>query len=338
MCLTKEGVDVRKLFAILFIFLVVLAAGTAYVFYLLSPVDNLLDTTFTIENGMSLGHVVKLLKEQGAIRSDYAFNLVNRFLKLGPIKTGEYDVKAGMSTLDIVKMFEKGSVKTVRVTIPEGYNLKQIAKTYAEKGVTGEEEFFSIVNSPSEELLSGFPYDTHGNLEGFLFPDTYDFVKGTSAATVVKIMMNQFVKKMDSLLEKESSLSQYELIILASIVEREAKFEDERPRIAQVFLNRLKANIKLQSCATIQFLLPQPKERLLLKDLEIDSPYNTYKVYGLPPAPICCPGYASMKACVEPSGEDYLYFVAMDSGHHVFSKTYADHIKAQNSPKSTAPN
>ena len=118
---------------------------------------------------------------------------------------------------------------------------------------------------------------------------------------------------------------------LASIVEKEAKLSEDRPRIAQVFLNRLDVDMMLQSCATIQYLLPTPKEKLLNKDLEIESEYNTYKTLGLPPGPICSPGYDSIKACVYPSGEDYLYFVATESGSHIFSRTYEQHIRAQRS-------
>lgn len=327
----------KKILVSLLILMVIAMAGVAYISYMISPVDSYPETIFLVESGATVNSVAKALFDEGIIRSSYALVIANKIYKPGSIKIGEYIIKPNMSSIEILKLFVKGSVKTIRVTLPEGYSSEQMAKTFEEKQVTNASDFLVLVKNPDEELLADFPYDTKGNLEGFLFPDTYDFLKNTSARIVIKTMLNQFENKMSGLLNADSSLTPYELVVLASIVEKEAKYDDERPRVAQVFLNRLKQNMKLQSCATIQYLLPLPKEKLLYKDLEIDSPYNTYKVNGLPPGPICSPGYKSLEACVYPSGEDYMYFVAMASGHHIFSKTYAEHLKAKDSPEAIEP-
>ncbi len=169
-------------------------------------------------------------------------------------------------------------------------------------------------------------------MEGYLFPDTYEFANGVSAARIVRSMLRRFQQTGQAALENHPSrplhLKDREILILASIVEREAKLSRERPIIADVFLNRLERGIMLGSCATVQYVLPS-RRSAFSKDLEVDSPYNTYKNAGLPPGPICNPGLASIEAVLNPEPGDYLYFVSAGDGSHVFSKTYTEHLQAK---------
>ena len=172
------------------------------------------------------------------------------------------------------------------------------------------------------------------NLEGYLYPDTYIFYYGITAKNTLKSMVNLFNEMLTEEDREQLAKSSYDLnetIIIASIVEKEAKLDKERAMIAAVFLNRLKLGIALQSCATVQYLFAQPKKRLLLKDLEIESDYNTYLHAGLPPGPICNPGIQSIRAVLFPADVDYLYFVANGSGDgsHTFTKTNFEHVNAK---------
>ena len=169
--------------------------------------------------------------------------------------------------------------------------------------------------------------------EGFLFPDTYEVEPGTSAEDILQMMVRNFDDKLtDKMRERaeKMDLSIYELVTLASLVEKEARFEEDRPMIAQVFLKRLELDMPLQSDTTIQYLLDAPKEDVTYADTEIESPYNTYQHYGLPPGPVANPGIASIEAVLHPADTDYLYFVADRAGHNHYSKSYDEHLKIVN--------
>jgi len=180
------------------------------------------------------------------------------------------------------------------------------------------------------DFLTGVP---HGEkrLEGFLFPDTYQFEADATAEEIINVMLKRFGEVYNEEYRRraqELGLSTLEVVTMASIVEKEAKLDEERAVIAGVFYNRLKKNWKLESCATVQYLLGEPKAELSYKDLEIDSPYNTYKYYGLPPGPIASPGKASLEAALYPEEVDYLFFRANPDGSHTFSRTLAEHNQA----------
>ena len=327
---------------ILIILALVLVVGAGVVYgvstHMISPVGVHEEfVAFEVPAGASVSAIAKSLEESNLIRSAQAFEIAYKLMKPGYLKIGEYNISGSMSVKEIIDLLASGRAVTIRVTIPEGFNLRQIAEVVEEKQVASAEEFLELTNNPPENMLADFPYDISGNLEGFLFPDTYEFVKNAGAEAVIKTMLHQFDRRMSELLAMSSELSPEELVILASIVEREAQLAEDRPRIAQVFLNRLDRGMMLQSCATVQFLLPKPKEKLTYKDIAIESPYNTYIIDGLPPGPICSPGYDALRACVEPSGEGYLYFVATTSGGHVFNYTYENHLKAASSPNSVSP-
>jgi len=219
-----------------------------------------------------------------------------------------------------------------RVTIPEGYTVTQIEEILAEKGIVDRTRFREALKSEDFSLpyLSPAPRDPR-HLEGFLFPATYEFPAGLAEKEIIGLMLQRFDAVLTPELQRRSQamgLSVREVVTLASLVEREARLDEERPIIAAVFLNRLRRGMRLESCATIQYILGKQKEKLTYRDLQIPSPYNTYLHDGLPPGPIANPGLASIKAVLYPAEVDYLYFVARGDGSHYFSRTLGEHQTA----------
>ncbi len=241
-----------------------------------------------------------------------------------------------MSNEEIINILQKGEVYVpkVKVTIPEGFELKQIAARLEEKGLVQADKFLEVASTTIFDypFLVDSPAGVN-HLEGYLFPATYQIAESASEKEIMFMMLNAFNRVFKEEYygrAEELGMNVNELMTLASIVEREAKLDEERSTIASVFHNRLKRNKPLESCATIQFALGERKQRLLYKDLEIKSPYNTYKNPGLPPGPISSVGEKSIIAALYPEDTDYLYFrtTAKNDGSHHFSKTFDEHQRA----------
>jgi len=210
------------------------------------------------------------------------------------------------------------------VTIPEGLTIKEIAEILEKKGVCPKEEFLQYTTSPDVLKKYNIFFPT---AEGFLFPDSYEFFTNSSPEVIFDRMCRRFWQiYLDLKRRYKTNLSDSTIIILASIVEREAKVDYERPIIASVFLNRLKKGMRLESCATIEYLLKERKKILSREDLKINSPYNTYRYKGLPPTPICNPSKKSLEAVLNPKKTDYYYFFTKNGITHIFSKTYSEHL------------
>ncbi len=296
--------------------------------------------------------IASILQHEGLISSERLFKLAVRVSgKASSLKSGQYEFTRGDSMVSIIERVSSGRVMTIKITVPEGLTTRQVAKLMGDRGLASEDDMIALIDRPPEQVRADFPFIHEGaSLEGYLFPDTYEFAGGVGAMKVIRTMLRRFENAAQAALDAAAAtaaatptgaepkaaggrlpngLTQREALILASIVEREARIESERPIIARVFLNRLERSMPLQSCATVQYILPATKERLLNRDLEIESPYNTYLVAGLPPGPICSPGLASIRAVLEPEPGDYLYFVASNDGSHVFSRTYNEHLQAK---------
>jgi UPF0755 protein len=217
------------------------------------------------------------------------------------------------------------------VTVPEGYTVRQIARRLAEHHLVDEAQFLALAQTGGRSFhLRGWtPPDD--NLEGYLFPDTYTVPKGASARDVLQIMLENFARRV--VVPYGAAADRFPgglpaAVTLASLVEREAEVDADRPLIAAVYRNRLKAGMRLQCDATVQYALPEHKARLFYADLRVDSPYNTYQHAGLPPTPIANPGLPSIEAALHPARVDYLYYVAGPGGRHIFSRTLAGHNQA----------
>jgi len=289
----------------------------------------------SIEDGSTTSDIAELLARKGLVKSSTVFRLVARYTNSGDkLQAGDYTLNTGMSMLEIIGALQKSKGEARFFTIPEGYTLRQIAVVVEEKGISTKEEFLKLTEKGvPEEIDFKYSHLLEGRkLEGFLFPDTYAFSEDTTSLDVVKVMLKRFQEVVpEDFAEKAAShgLSPYKVIILASMIEREAKVKEERPLISAVYYNRMKKDMLLQCDATIQYLFEKPKELLTYDDLEIDSPYNTYLHRGLPPTPIASPGLSSIKAALEPASVNYLYYVVKGTdGAHKFSETYEEHQQA----------
>lgn len=243
------------------------------------------------------------------------------------IKAGYYEIKGDYSIKDIVNLLESGKSMVIRITIPEGYSMKNILKILSKGNPKVEKEY--------EDELSKieFPYPTpKGNFEGYLYPETYFIPVNYTKEQTLKTILGEFLKKFppEEYPDREEF---YKKLILASIIEREAVLAKEKRTISSVFHNRMKKGMTLSSDATVSYLYDYGKKRLYYKDLEIDSPYNTYKYKGLPPGPIASPDKNSIDAAFNPETTDYLFFVAKGDGGHYFSRTYKEHLDFQKNNK-----
>lgn len=301
------------------------------------PAENgelAVDAIVHISPGSTSRDIGRLLEENDMIRDARIFVVLSRFLGLDDeLQAGDYLLSPGMNLLEIVSRLREGRVVTEKVTIKEGMNLRQIASLLASKGLVDEERFLTLAQNDTLIYGEKCPLDKPTpSLEGYLYPDTYIFVRGQSEEEIIKRMVNRFVEVAVPVLQSydgETAYTMHELVVLASIIEKEAMVNRERPIISGVFHNRLRINMPLQSDPTVQYLMDKPRAKLYYSDLAIDSPYNTYKYKGLPPGPISSPGLASLQAAVNPAEVDYLYFVARGDGTHVFSRTFAEHVRAR---------
>ena len=288
--------------------------------------------TITVKPGMSTQDIGQVLRESNLIKSVPLFRLVARIEGMEKsLQAAEYSFSPSMSVRRIVDMLARGEVAYRQFTVPEGYTIDQIATLLAEKNLADAAKFKEAAkNSPPFDYIEAGPTVVYP-VEGFAFPDTYRVARGVNEAQILRMMVYQFNDRFTSEMReqaRQTGLSLREVIILASLVEKEARVETERPIIAGVFLNRLRLEMPLQSCATIQYILGYPKPELTVQDTQLPSPYNTYQHMGLPPGPIANPGIESIRAVLYPAVTDNLYFVADSHGVHQFSRTYDQHLEA----------
>ncbi|EGK60115.1 aminodeoxychorismate lyase [Centipeda periodontii DSM 2778] len=285
---------------------------------------------FTVRPGMSVSEIGKELYERGIIDSEMNFwwtAKLNGFEN--KVKSGTFAMQTGMTPRDALEILVYGNTVTIRFTIPEGFSVRDIAQRLDDEGLVKADAFISLAKT-----YRPYPYvEEHENVryavEGFLFPDTYEINGEFDAARIMQMMAENFDRRLTKEMRdraREMDLSIYELVTLASLVEKEAYHEEDRPIIAQIFLKRLRLGMPLQADPTVQYLLDAPKEDLLYRDTEIESPYNTYQNVGLPPGPIASPGTASLMAVLHPADTNYLYFVADRNGNNYYATNYADHL------------
>ncbi len=296
-----------------------------------SPTGN--SEKITITSGTTAAQLAEELQQRHLIRSAWAFRYLAHS-KQDDFKmyVGDYLLAPLMSPDEMIKILLKGSLSSAgnRVTIPEGFSTEQIITLLVQKGIGSKADFTKVITEDEfpYQFLKGAPKGIH-RLEGYLFPNTYNLDKNASPHAVIDMLLQQFAKELTPEVQKQldtMKLTVPQWATLASLVEKEAAKESDRPLIASVVMNRLKINKPLQIDATIQFLLGTPKPKLYNKDLQISSPYNTYLHPGLPPGPIANPGHASLQAALHPAQTDFIYYVAKKDGYHVFAKTYAEHL------------
>ena len=317
--------------------IIVVAIAAVYSLYVgkeSAPVDpgSREHVSVTIPTGTGTSGIAEILKENNLIKNTGVFKFQSKSKGYdGKYKAGQYSLSPGMSMEDIMKVLIAGKADTVRFTIPEGYDIKRTTEKLAKEGLINADAFAKEVESGQfdYDFLKDAPAGPN-RLEGFLFPDTYEIFANANEHDIIDKMLYQFNKvftKEYYARAEELGMSVRDVVTLASIIEREARIPEDRPVIASVFYNRLKINMPLQSCATVQYILGEQKPVLSVKDTQIESPYNTYLHPGLPPGPIASPGADSIKAALYPADTDYLYFLAKGDGSHAFSSTYDQFLK-----------
>jgi len=287
-----------------------------------------------VPQGSSVQRIASILEDEGIIESASAFRLYVRTKGAKEFKAGEYELRRRSSFDDVIAALEKGpAAEFDRLTVPEGLTLKQIAERVATLPGRSAEAFLAAAQSG--QVRSRYQPAGSTNLEGLLFPDTYNIEKDDDEAEILRRMVSTFDAKaaeagIDDVVQG-GLVDPYQAIVVASLVEREAKLAEERGMVSRVIYNRLKAGMLLQVDATVIYALGRTGERglrVLFEDLEVQSPYNTYQVKGLPPTPIAAPGLASLKAAVSPTPGPWLYYVVVaPDGRHAFGETAAEHSR-----------
>jgi UPF0755 protein len=305
------------------------------------------EVSFTIEPGDTVAQVADELERLGLITDAGVFRRLLQYHGADSnIEAGVFVLRPNMAMREIMEELQHGRLATTTVTVLEGWRAEETAAALEQAGIVSAEAFMQVVRGGAQAVdaeryafLRDRPEGSPTDLEGYLFPDTYQFPQESDAVRVVETMLQNWDQRVsEDLREKAQArgMTLYEVLTLASIVEREAVVDEERPRIAGVYLNRLEADMRLEADPTVQYALGLDAETgrwwtpLTIDQVQnTDSPYNTYRVGGLPPGPICNPGLASIQAVLNPEPTDYLYFVAnkvAGDGSHVFALTFDEHV------------
>ncbi len=323
----------NRILAILAITLIVI---TTFIFTQIGPYDrnNKEDIVIDIPSGSATSQISQILKENKLIKNKTLFELYSKLSKnASTFKSGKYLFNQSYSNKQIMQHISQGKTYNdgLKVTILEGLTYFETIDTLVKNELGDKEVYEELIKNPKEfrEQFEFLDDERITSLEGFLYPSTYYFSKDQSEKEILVHMLETFESKYNKELQdrqKELNLELYDVVNLASIVEKEAALDEDRPIIASVFNNRVEIGMPLQSDATIQYIFEERKKSITYDDLKIDSPYNTYKVQGLPPTPIASPGVKSIEGVLYPANTEYLYFVATIEGGNTYSKTYEEHI------------
>ena len=317
----------KRLLGIVFIMVVLISGagiGSLY-FYGRTPSGDT-QKDIHIPRGTSLQTILQTLETEGVISNPALFKLylfING--EANKVRAGDYRFEPGMTVKEVADALVSGDFRIYRFTIPEGWNLRQIALYLETQGLTNAQQFLSRAHDPI--FISTLDIETD-NLEGYLFPSTYEVYFPESPDQLLTVMTKKFQREFTADMHRrarELGLSSHDVVTLASIVEKETGRAEERPLIASVFSNRLKRGMPLQSDPTTIYGIPDFDGNLTRRHLESYTPYNTYVVSGLPPGPIASPGKEALLAVLYPAATDYLYFVSKNNGSHVFAKTLTEH-------------
>ena len=334
-----------SIFSILSFLILLSILFYAFIFIQTRPVDSRNEESIRIEipSGMTVNQVAKTLEQNNLVKNarlfylSVRFPLINSFLFFNQkvpehfvLKSGIYKLNKAMDFSEIQNELISGQQEYIVISIPEGLTISKIAAILENNKICLAYDFVKVAKDSNQAIFKEYKIPGE-SLEGYLFPDTYYLTSGMNAADVARLMVENFFNRIKEIpeLSAKSPAELYETLTLASIVEREYRIPEEAPLIASVFKNRIRQNIGLYSCATVEYILteiegrPHP-DRILLDDLKIDNPYNTYKWAGLTPGPISNPGLIALNAATNTPKTDYYFFQIVDpsAGKHVFSKTF----------------
>ena len=303
--------------------LAVLAAAAWLAWALWLPVRPAAQTTVLLHPGYSTHHIARELKSAGVIRSASAFLLWHFVVHPKTLKAGEYRFEQSANAIQVHRRLARGDVYVHTVVIPEGFNIFEIAQAMQAAGLGSEKEFLQAARADIVLIHDLDPQAT--SLEGYLFPDTYQFTRTQTPTDMLAVMVHRFRAKAHSL---GLTGNLHQVVTMASIVEKETAVSEERPLVASVYYNRLSQRVALDADPSIiyaELLAGSYTGALHHDDMQFNSPYNTYRHIGLPPGPIANPGVASLQAAMHPASSDYLYFVSAGDGHHRFAATLEEH-------------
>ncbi|HXA27182.1 MAG TPA: endolytic transglycosylase MltG [Candidatus Angelobacter sp.] len=341
----RHGRGLVVAFALVAILAVVAVVGGGLVFYGRSQLEapaaaHTNPVTVQVASGETVDQLAADLQSRGLIRSSFWFGWFARFKGLaGQLRTGQFKLDSGMGASAVIQRLEGApDVSVHKLVLAEGLTARQMAQKVGDAGlgITADQYLAEVTSGAFDEpFLAGRP--SGASLEGFLFPDTYSVPDGTTAHQLVKMQLDDFGQRAAPLLASPShGLSAYQLVVMASVVEREARFDDDRPQVASVLYNRIDQRMLLQVDASVLYGLRVFGRSPTADELKIDTPYNTYLHAGLPPTPIANPGLASLQAAAHPASTQFLFYVSDACGHNHYSVTVQQHdqqaAKYLNSP------
>lgn len=313
------------------LFIIGMLTVAAFFYYMNTAPSSLRTVNITIEKGMTLRSAATYLKKNNIIRSKNIFVLFGYIFDKKSILSGRYRIYDGSTNLWILDKLTTGQILTRRVTIPEGYNIYQMANNFQQANICDSEEFIKFAKNASFLKSIGI---SAAIVEGYLYPDTYVFAEGSDPRDVIIYMKKKMDSEIKSIIsahggKKGTDLSKHKMLTLASIIEKEAVRKNERKKISAVFYNRMKKGWRFDSCATVWYAIGKYEGGHLTKtDLKVNSPYNTYLHTGFPPTPIASPGRGSLEAAMYPDKTPYMFFVSRNDGSHYFSTTLRRHNQA----------
>ncbi len=344
---TRKKKNKKKLFLTLIILGIVGLAViglNAFLFVGGQPIDPQSEDSVVLEipAGSGTAQIASLLEENQLIKSGFVFRLQSKISgNDGNYKAGTYTFSQDMSMKEIMVIIMSGRSIGETFQIIEGLSIKQIAASLEKQQIVDAEAFMEEAeNGEFDYAFMKYLPDGPNRLEGFLFPNQYEAPINADAHQIIDIMLNQFNQvfpEKDYAKAKALGFDVYDIVIVASLIEREVREDSERPKVASVVYNRLDQGMKLEFCSTVQYILGEPQAILSIADTQIPSPYNTYLNAGLPPGPICSPGEAAIKAALTPADTTYLYFVLKsgDATTHNFSSTYPEFLVDKEAYKAT---
>lgn len=322
----------KILIGIVIFIILLIGAAIVGIYYLPNTFAKTNDTqVLVIDKDETGAQIADALYEKGLIRSPEAFRLALRLTGTAShLQSGFYEIPEHINMHDLIALLQQGKIKSVTVVIPEGYTIGQIAIELEKKHLVKAKDFLAEAKDYVPYQYMYGPKPVTYRVEGFLFPSTYEIPVNATSKDILKMMskeMNDHITSDVKAQLAKDHMTVFEFITLASLVEKEARFDEDRPKIAAVFKKRIKQGLPIQSDATISYILGYAKEHVTLADTKLQSPYNTYLYPGYPPGPIANPGKASMDAVLYAPDTDDLYFVSDKDGHNHFSKTYEEHLQ-----------
>jgi UPF0755 protein len=324
--------SIRKCFrwrALVGVYVVFFLAYQVFTFLYIPPERHAKSKVIYIRPKTKFLTISRQLEDEGIIRSSFKFAILAKLTgSVNQVRAGEYELSPSMLPREVLNKLVNGWVIQHMLTIPEGYNIYQIADTLDKEGLVKKQEF--LAKAFDQDLISSLGFEGP-SLEGYLFPDTYEFWRDMQTEDVLRKMTARFKKIYSQKYAEEAKgqgLSMRDVVTLASIIEKETGTPGERRLISAVFHNRLRRGMPLQADPTVIYGIRDFNGNLTRKDLQTPTPYNTYIIKGLPPGPIACPGEAAIKAVLNPVKKRYLYFVSKNDGSHYFSSTLEAHQRA----------